>query len=96
MRVVDVVPAGAVEAVVDVAPFEGEVGVLLVAELAAVADVVGPVVGVWGEDPQAATSSSTTNAVTLAPRTDVRTIAHSSRRFHCPLADFGMEWSGVK
>jgi len=50
MRVVDVVPVGAVEAVVDVGPFEGEVGVLLVAELAAVADVVGPAVGVWGAD----------------------------------------------
>jgi hypothetical protein len=96
MRVVDLVPLVAVETIIDVGPFEGAVGVFLggvlrVAELAAVADVVGPAVGFCGEDPQAATSSSTTNAVTLAPRTDVRTIAHSSRRFHCPPTGSGME-----
>jgi len=91
MRVVDVVPVGAVETVVDMGPCEAEAGVLLVAEPATVADVARPAVGVCGEDPQAATSSSTTNAVTLARRTDVRTIASSSRHFDCPPTDSGME-----
>jgi len=56
---------------------------LVVVGLVTVADMVGPAVRVLGtavrvcgEGPQAATSSSTptANAVTLAPRTDVRTI----------------------
>jgi hypothetical protein len=69
---------GVVDAVVDVGPFAPAVGGLLVAELGAVPNVVGPAVGVCGEDPQAATSISTpaANAMTLAPRTDVATIAH--------------------
>ena len=50
-------------------------GVML---LGAVPNVVGPAVGVCGEDPQAATSISTpaANAMALAPRTDVASIAH--------------------
>ena len=69
---------GVVDAVVDVGPFVAAVGGLLVAELGAVPNVVGPAVGICGEDPQAATSSITpaANAKMLVPRTDVASIAH--------------------
>jgi hypothetical protein len=64
--------------VVDVGLFAPAVGGLLVAELVGVPDVVGPAVGICGEDPQAATSSITpaANAKMSAPRTDVASIAH--------------------
>jgi hypothetical protein len=70
--------AGVLVGVVDVGPFAPAVGGLLVAELVGVPNVVGPVVGICGEDPQAATSISTpaANAMALAPRTDVASIAH--------------------
>jgi hypothetical protein len=84
--VVDVVLARAVEAVVDVGPFVAAVGGLPVVEQVTVPNVVGPAVGICGEDPQAATSSITpaANAKMLVPRTDVASIAHFLSPIRCP------------
>jgi len=83
---VDVVLVGAVEAVVDVGPFEAEVGVLLVVELVMVASVVGSTVGVCDEHPQAETSISTRQrAPRRWPRQPMSPLSPlSSRPICCP------------
>jgi len=73
--------------VVDVVPVVAEyvvVGVPLGDEEGAAPVVVGPGLGVCGEDPQAAASSTpTARVVSLARPADVRTVAHLLRHVHC-------------
>ena len=82
---VDVVPVVAEYVAVGVPLYEEGGAVLVV-----VTGVVGPALGVCGEDPQAAASSTpTAKVVTLTRRTCVPTVAHLLRHIHCRATDPG-------